>query len=461
MPNINIIRPRVNDYYNVPLTQSQVDFAIPFLEEDIPLYVDPFLLFKSPSMQDNSLHTVLISSFNSLGFLFNNKHQNDAVEILMEASECSEVGLGVSKDKHGLKIGKKKSLEILNLFASIPQVQNNGFGHLEEIQMLVSEIAKDRISDIACSLLKSFLIDFTIENAEKYNIPMFKYDCVRVYDCRKNKFIDETIYLPQNPNSSIPILFVPKRWLRYIPWINYEDYFDSFYIKNIDEKIEKNELGRIKILEYNRQNYGMIEGYIKSKEKEQSCCINDPLFKQIPILSAKRHLSRFKKLPTGKANNADKEYEKIIEQLFASLLYPDLDFADAQSRTDSGAQIRDLIFYNNRSNPFLADIYDQYESRQIIMEIKNVNEIEREHINQLNRYMTDNLGRFGIIITRNRIKKSIQKNIIDLWSGQRRCILVLTDDDIEMMVDIFEQKQRIPLDVLKKVFIEFSRRCPS
>jgi hypothetical protein len=49
-----IIRPRLNDFYNLPFRQEDVDFVIPFLDEDIPFYIDPFLLWKSPSMQDNA-----------------------------------------------------------------------------------------------------------------------------------------------------------------------------------------------------------------------------------------------------------------------------------------------------------------------------------------------------------------------------------------------------------------------
>jgi hypothetical protein len=53
--------------------------------------------------------------------------------------------------------------------------------------------------------------------------------------------------------------------------------------------------------------------------------------------------------------------------LFAPLLYPQLDFADVQSRTDSGVLSRDMIVYNNnRSLDFLKDIDDLYRSRQIV-----------------------------------------------------------------------------------------------
>lgn len=65
-----IIRPRLSDYYGIPLLQSEVDFAIPFMDEDIPLYVDPFLLWKSPSQMDNMLHEGVLSAFNNLGRMF-------------------------------------------------------------------------------------------------------------------------------------------------------------------------------------------------------------------------------------------------------------------------------------------------------------------------------------------------------------------------------------------------------
>ncbi|WP_020175265.1 hypothetical protein [Methyloferula stellata] len=154
-------------------------------------------------------------------------------------------------------------------------------------------------------------------------------------------------------------------------------------------------------------------------------------------------------------------YEEAIGELFPSLFYPHLDFAAVQSRTDSGAIIRDLIFYNGRREPFLQELYSDYGSSQIVFELKNVAEVSRDHVNQLNRYMTDSLGRFGVLVTRNRLKKARLQSTIDLWSGQRRCIVTLTDADIEQMVEVFESKQRSPLDLLKKAYVDFKRACPS
>ncbi len=124
-----LIRPRLNDYYNLTFTQEEVGFAIPFLNEDIPLYLDPFLLWKSPSLQDNALHTSLTNSFNSLGYLSKKNREKEAINILIKASECTEVGMGMSMTKKGLRIGEDTAKNIISLFKIIPQIRESGFVH--------------------------------------------------------------------------------------------------------------------------------------------------------------------------------------------------------------------------------------------------------------------------------------------------------------------------------------------
>ena len=453
-----IIRPRLNDYYSLPITQEEVSFAIPFLEEDIPLYVDPFLLWKSPAQQDNSLHTSITNSFNYLGGLYL-KNRTKAIEILKGVSECDEVGLGSSKTKQGHRIGDSFADEILSTFRDIPQVNKHGFTHFEELQLLVENFSKDRVSDIACNFVKSFLIDYTLEQIEKYGIPVEQVE-IKLFDYKNFKFTTERLKLPINPNSKTPVLLVPKRWLRFVPWINFDDYYTS-YISTSKRLQLGLPINRVEVLEFNRKNYDQVKTYVKTKQLTQRDCKNDPLFVQIPILSSKRKLSTILKLNTGKAGNADKQYENDLCPLLASVFYPELDFAQAQSRTVSGVLIRDLIFYNNTSNPMLKELYEDYDCKQLVFELKNVHELDNDHIDQLNRYLNNQFGKFGVIFTRNRAPKKVFQNTIDLWSGQRRCILLLDDDDLNLMCQVYESKQRRPIDVLNKKFREFQRACPS
>lgn len=458
---VNIIRPRLTDHHGIHKSQSELDFAIQFFDEDIPLYVDPFLLWKSPSLQDQALHTAITNSFNHLNYLVKKKRGDEAVSTLIKLSECEEVGLGVSKTRKGLQIGRGQAEQVLSLFNDIPEYSQFGFTHFEIIQLYISGISKDRISDIACNYIKSFLIDYTIEQCELHSIPTEAclIDCI--YNYQSNKFdMNQKVYLPVNPLTREPLIFTPKRWLRFNPWINYEDYFKSYCPR--DEIFNPNEpVDKVKILNFNRDNYGVVEEYIKYKDKTSSDCKNDPLFSQIPVVSAKRKLGEILKLNTGKEDGADMKYEDLSADLLATLFYPHLDFAQTQSRTESGRHIRDLVFYNNRDIDFLDEIFTEYDNRQLIIEMKNVRKIDRDHINQLNRYMQSGLGRFGIFLTRNPLPKAMFQNTIDLWSSQRKCIIAITDEDLKLMVNVYESKQRSPIEVLKKKYIEFRRSCPS
>ena len=413
-----LIRPRFTEYYSIYVPQSELDFATPFLNEDIPLYVDPFLLWKSPSLQDKALHGVLISAFNNLGTLLKAGEYKKALEQIIIASECDEVGLGNSAYRTGKRIGEKLANEILLLFEQIPYYHNHGFRHFEEIQLLIHGISKDRISDIACSFLKSFLIDYTYQECTELRIEMHDVMVENVFDHGKNEFESVKTSLPVHPERGTPLLLVPKRWLRHVPWINYESYFKDYCPQDDIAHIAE-ELTHAKVLTYNRDNYDLIDDFIKERERTFEDCRNDPLFTQIPIISARRKLAMIKKLPTGKDDSADKKYEDNIAELFASLFYPQLDFAQVQVRTDSGVSIRDLIFYNSRSHEFLREIMDDYGSRQITMEMKNVQKIDRTHIDQLNRYLHDELGKFGVLITRTELRNAERRRVIDpmVWTA--------------------------------------------
>ena len=375
-------------------------------------------------------------------------------------SECAEVGLGVARDKQGHRIGEQSATEILSLINQIPQVNQGGFEHIEEIQLYVDQISKDRISDITCSLIKSFLIDFTIDQCTRLRIPTQQVSLENVFDYRTKSFTAERLDLPVNPQAGRPVLLVPKRWLRYIPWINFDDYFTNSYLKQVSPG-EAQRAARVAVLNFNRHNYDMVRSYVRQKERARDDCKTDPLFKPIPVLSAKRKLAEIKRLPTGNTSGADKVYEDHGCQLLASLFYPQLDFAGEQSRTDSGVLIRDLIFYNSKSLDFLDEVYTTFGSRQIVFELKNVAEVNRDHINQLNRYLSEQFGRFGVLVTRYPLSRAMFKNTIDLWAGQRKSIIALTDDDLSLMVTVFESKQRLPIEVVKRAYVEFMRCCPS
>ena len=49
----------LNKAFGLPFKQSEVDFVIPNLAEDLQLYVDPFLFYKSQNPEFQGVHALL------------------------------------------------------------------------------------------------------------------------------------------------------------------------------------------------------------------------------------------------------------------------------------------------------------------------------------------------------------------------------------------------------------------
>lgn len=83
-----------------------------------------------------------------------------------------------------LHVNRWKAEKILQLFQDIQEYSQVGFTQCELIQLYISGIAKDRISDIACNYIKSFLIDYTIERCESLGIPIESVNLDSIYNNR-------------------------------------------------------------------------------------------------------------------------------------------------------------------------------------------------------------------------------------------------------------------------------------
>src|SRR5436309_692765 len=90
-------------------------------------------------------------------------------------------------------------------------------------------LIRPRLTDYHGILMPQAELDFAIHQCHSLGIPTQPLQVQNVYNYRKNSFeTQDNVFLPTNPLDGKPLIFVPKRWLRFVPWLNYEDYFAKY-----------------------------------------------------------------------------------------------------------------------------------------------------------------------------------------------------------------------------------------
>ncbi len=453
-PAAGIINPRLSDVFGLVIRQEEVDFVVPHLREDLPLYLDPFLLWKSEDQQYKQLHTDLLGFVEEVRRHAVSGQATRAAVLLSEVSEPVELGLGYAAGtKQGSALGPSSIDGIIRTFQQVPQLQTAGLDHLEILALLVPGIAEDRISDLTASVIKQWLAEFTHRHCQQWGIPTTRRRLVG-WDPAALDWRPFDAHLPYNPSDASPLLLAPLNLLRRLPWINYGDYYRTAYAPLV---LPPGRAGRAvakqDVLTYNRTHFDTVRGYVAEREAAADVCAPDPLFTPLRLATVAKKVKETKALPTGRVNGADKKFEDLAFDILSSALYPELDLAGQQQRTISGAHIRDVIFHNDGKTPFLTDLRELYGARQLVFELKNVAELDTEHVNQLYRYLDDeDMGRFGILVARHPPKNSVQRNIIDLHSSKRRAVLCLDDSDLDLMVALLDSGRR-PIEALRKKYV--------
>ena len=207
------------------VSQYDVDFVIPRVGVDLPLGIDPFLLYKSRNPNYRELHSLLVRTFNA-GIDAIRRNRVTEARALFDFPEVAAVGLGYTQGgRRGSGVGTHLSNLIIDTVRSSPALMERGVRHVEEMQLLSAGIGPDRISDISANVLKRFLVEYTQRQCKIWEIPVERgVPLEHVFEPASRSWVDSYEDLPISTADGLPILLVPRRLVRLLPWINYDNF---------------------------------------------------------------------------------------------------------------------------------------------------------------------------------------------------------------------------------------------
>ncbi|NNN58187.1 hypothetical protein FKN08_18665 [Vibrio sp. 1-2 (7-a)] len=244
-----------SDYFGV--SKDELDEYGAFnvsLINDLPVFIDPFLLFSSEKDEYRNLHTEII---NYITFLREMSDKGPIASGLIKHwflfPEVKQNWLGYSKiGNGGAGLGSKFAGALNDNLSSI----FNNFGnehitkssHLEKLCLIKDGVGKDSISDFTTNLVKGFLCEYTENFAKKY---LHESRCKKVnvnhaqFDYKTRRWISKLYMLPFIDDDFV--LLTPKDILtKDEAWINKHDIIGDFdeiaaSIPNVELRAQINE----------------------------------------------------------------------------------------------------------------------------------------------------------------------------------------------------------------------------
>jgi hypothetical protein len=206
------------------------------LINDLPLFIDPFLLFNSKNPAYQKLHQDIIRY---LQFLKGKSLEGTINEALLKSwyifKEVEQTWLGFSQVGNkgsglGIDFARALNANLHSIFSDFGQERVTKGSHLEKLCLIADGVGRDNISDFTTNLIKEFLLDYTQTFARQHLRPEFRRTVV-VERVRFNYFTEnwerDRFDLPHYGKSYV--LLTPKDILTKDDiWISKSDMVDQY-----------------------------------------------------------------------------------------------------------------------------------------------------------------------------------------------------------------------------------------
>src|SRR3990167_11387985 len=206
MPKISF-----SEYFKLGKSQHELDFVdIPINTSDIPLFIDPYAISKRDDRWSIQCHNHIVSFFQRVIDLMRSNKDNEAKYMLAGLKEPNQTRFGLSKGIHprGRGIGREQSVDLFDALQDSTAVRTGFIKDLEDCELLIEGISRDKISNIATDIIRHKLIEYTQAQCELWNISTNNVSSGPVWDNSKKKWTNFYTNLPVCNNRSI--LLVPK-----------------------------------------------------------------------------------------------------------------------------------------------------------------------------------------------------------------------------------------------------------
>jgi len=468
------------EYFGLSKTQLELDFVDSPVEKDIKLFVDPFAISQREDNFSRNCNRSIIAFFQHIVDAIRSNDLETARYLTTYFKEPAEIGFGFSvSTRRGRGMQRdgqaKKMLDALQESSAV----KTGFIHyIEESELLIDGIGRDKISDLTASIIRNYLAEYTKQQCDLYNIPTQNVLLKPYYSPCAGKWITNNFDLPIVMGQSV--LLVPKAFARYDPAYNRQDYYNNFVITTLQEahlsansslvqtlrngqkrvykkdvkadfklttqnlyifcKDHPSEMNRYRAelerLEINKNQY-------RGKEGEEE-------------LIANSLIAALKSIPSG--NDSAREYHRMMIGIIEFIFFPHLLYPQKEVEINEGRKRIDITMENGARQGILNELHSvrHLPCNYVPFECKNYSlDIANPELDQISDRFSLERGILGFLCCRQFQDRPVfLERCRDSFKEDRGLIIPLDDERIIQLLLVISNNKRNSVENIIRQYID-------
>jgi hypothetical protein len=363
--------PSFAEFYVLGKPQASLDFVDIPLERDIPLFIDPFALSLRTDRWSRQAHGAIKSFFEGLIQKIRAAKLEEARHLLSHLTEPNETHFGLSRGRpRGAGVGYGQAELILGALKASRAVQTGFLSNLEECELLVEGIARDKISDLTTNVIRSYLAEYTRDLCQLHGIPLQSCPLKPYFDESSGDWVSDYFDLPAPDNQ--PTLLVPKVIARWDCAYNQYQYYNKFVVtflqaehyaantslvrtlKSGARRVYKRDvrarfrLTKDNLFEFSKKHPDVLQQYRSSLKQIEKTQEPVELGSSDDALLANTLHEALRSIPEG-ANTAS-EYHNLMIGVLEFVFFPNLIYPQKEREIHEGRKRIDAVMQNGATS---------------------------------------------------------------------------------------------------------------
>lgn len=453
--------------FKINKAQAELDFVDVPIIKDIRLFIDPFAISQRRDPWSLECHRLIKIFFQMIIESIRSGNERKARELLLHLREPNETRFGFSSSRpQGAGIG---NLQAQQLYAAIKDSSavKTGFLHsLEECELMIDGISRDKISDLTTNIIRKKLEEYTISQCDLFNVPVQQVALAPYFSAEQCCWVADYYNLPVHNEK--PILLVPKFAARHSMVYDSGKYYNHYILnflqaetlsagsslvrtlKNGKFVVYKKELKNLfpfskeYLFSFSKNHPDILAKYRNDLEEMEKRGDYVQLESSDDAIMAETLAIALKHVPGG--TEAASSYHNLMIGMLEFILFPHLVSPKKEQEIHEGRKRIDIVMENAATSGIFHRLHEirKMHCPFIPIECKNyTREIANPELDQIAGRFSKERGNVGIVCCRDfEDENRFIKRCVDTFKDGRGLIIHLDDKRVFELLSLIESGRR-------------------